>query len=185
MCRAWIPFMVTTVVRIGHTSHALDSPFGYAPGNEIDFRDFGAFDVGYMLNRDSSDAVGGMIEVGTGGFDKRVALKARGQHWLSPSWTVSASVGMLSAQQQAATTDRTAYAYGATADIGVDFEDQMGVVITGDVTHQSAHQATALRVGVRAGSYTALWEAALFAIVDIAIVSPLVHGHPSGVAPTR
>jgi len=167
--------MVTTVVRIGRTSHAVDSPFGYAPGHQIDFRDFGAFEIGYMFNRDSSDAIGGLIEAGTGGFDKRLALKARGQHWLSPAWTVSASVGLLSAQQQAVSADRTTQAYGVTADVGVDFEDQMGVVVTSDVTHQSAHQATALRVGVRASSYTALWEAALFAIVDIAIIAPLVH----------
>ncbi len=183
MCRAWIPFAITTVVRLGHISHAVDSPFGYAPGDEIDFRDFGAVDVGYMLNRDSSDAIGGLIEAGTGGFDKRLALKARGQRWLSPSWTVSASVGLLSAQQQAVAADRTTHAYGATADVGVDFEDQVGVVVTGDVTRQSAHQAAALRVGIRGGSYTALWEAAFFAFVDITIISPLVHGHPSNVAP--
>jgi hypothetical protein len=99
-CRAWIPFEITTVVRLGTTSHAVDSPFGYAPGDEIDFRDFGAVDVGYMLNRDSSNAIGGLIEAGTGGFDKRLALKARGQHWLSPVWAVSASAGVLSAQQR-------------------------------------------------------------------------------------
>lgn len=174
--------MITTVVRLGHTSHAVDSPFGYAPGDQIDFRDFGAVDVGYMLNRDSSDAIGGLIEAGTGGFDKRLALKARGQHWLSPSWTVSTSVGLLSAQQQAVAADRTTHAYGATADVGVDVEDQIGVVVTGDVTRQSGQQATALRVGVRGGSYTALWEAAFFAFVDIAIISPLVHGHSSRVS---
>jgi hypothetical protein len=171
--------MITTVVRLGHAAHAVDSPFGYAPGDEIDLRDFGAVDVGYMLNRDSSDAIGGLIEAGTGGFDKRFALKAKGQRWFSPSWTVSASVGLLSAQQQAAATDRTTHAYGATADVGVDFDDQLGVVVTGDVTRQAAHEATALRVGVRGGSYTALWEAAIFAFVDITIISPLVHGHPS------
>jgi len=180
-CRAWIPFTITTVVRLGHASHAVDSPFGYAPGDQIDFRDFGAVDVGYMLNRDSSDAIGALIEAGTGGLDKRFALKAKGQHWLSPSWTVSASGGLLSAQQQAVAADHTTRAYGATGDIAVDFEDQMGVVVSGDVTRQATHQATALRVGVRGGSYTALWEAAFFAFIDIAIISPLVHGHSSDV----
>jgi hypothetical protein len=120
-CRAWIPFTLTLVARLGNSSRAVDSPYGYAPGNELDFRQFGAWDVGYMRNRDSSDAIGGLIEAGTRGFDKRFALKARGQHWLSPSWAVSASVGPLSAKQQAVTADRTTQAYGATADVGVDF----------------------------------------------------------------
>jgi hypothetical protein len=184
-CRAWIPFMLTAVFRVGNTSRAVDSQYGYAPGNELDFRQFGAWDIGYMRNRDSSDAIGGLIEVGTRGFDKRFALKARGQHWLSPSWTVSGSVGLLSAKQQAAGADRTTHAYGATADVGVDFEDQMGVVVTGDVTRQSAHQATALRVGVRDGSYAAVWAAGLFAVIDIIIFSPLGHDHLSNVAPIR
>ena len=96
-CRTWIPFMITTVFRLGHTSHAVDSPFGYAPGNEDDFRQLGAWGIGYMRNRDSGDAIGGLIEAGTAGFDKRLALKMRGQRWLSPSWTVSTSVGLLSA----------------------------------------------------------------------------------------
>lgn len=181
-CRAWIPFTVTMVVRVGHTSHGVDSPFGYAPGDEIDFRDLGAVDVGYMRNRDSSDAIGGLIEVGTGGFDKRFALKARGQHWLSPSWAVNASVGLLTAQQRVVAGDRTTQAHGATADLGVDVEDQVGIVVTGDVTRQSGHQATALRVGVRSGSYTALWEAAFLAFIDITIISPLVH-HRTNVFP--
>jgi len=183
MCRAWIPFTITMVVRLGPAWHQVDSPFGYEPGDDVDLRDFGAVDVGYMLNRDSSDAIGGLIEAGTGGFDKRIALKARGQRWLSPSWAVSTSVGLVSSQQQAVTADRTTHAYGATADVGVDFEDQLGVVVTGDVTRQSAHQATALRVGVRAGSYTALCEAAIFVFIDITIISPLLHGHPSNVTP--
>jgi len=176
--------MISTVVRFG-PRHQVDSPFGYQPGDQLDFRNFGAVDVGYMRNLDSNDAMGALIEAGTGGFDKRFALKARGQHWLSSSWTASASVGLLSAQQQAVGADRTTHAYGATADVGVDFEDQLGVVLTGDVTRQAAHQETALRVGVRGGSYTALWEAAFVTFIDITIISPLVHGHPSGVAPIR
>jgi hypothetical protein len=175
--------MITTVFRVGNASHPVDSPFGYAPRNELDFRQLGAWGIGYMRNLDSSDAIGGLIEAGTAGFDKRLTLKMRGQRWLSPSWAVSASVGPLSAQQQAVGADGTTQAYGATADVGVDFADQVGVVVTGDVTRQSAHQSAALRVGVRGSSYTALLDAAIFAFLGISITSPLVHGHLSNVAP--
>ena len=113
-CRAWIPFTIAIVVRLGSTSPAVDSPFGYAPGNELDFRQFGAIDIGYMVNRDSSHAIGGMIEAGSLGFDKRVALKAQRQQWLSRSWSASAGLGVVRAQQQSVARNRTTQAYGAT-----------------------------------------------------------------------
>ena len=59
------------------------------------------------------------------------------------------------------------------------------MIVTGDVTRQSTHQATAVRVGVREGSYMAVWGTLLLAIIDITIISPLSRDHLSNVAPIR
>lgn len=172
-CRAWIPIMVDLVVSVGGTSHGLYSSYGYEPGNQINLGSFGSVAVGYMTNYDESRAVGGMIEAGSGGFAKRLALKAHGQQWLSPSWAASASVGIVGAQQSVlgGELNQTTQAHGVTADLGVDYADRLGVFVGADVTRQSRRQATALRVGMRAGSYQALFDLGLWGFLEILATS--------------
>lgn len=178
-CRAWIPFNLTTVFRLAPLGHQVDAPFGYAPGDDGDIRAFGAVDIGYMRNRDSSDAIGALIEAGTGGIDKRLALKVRAQRWLMPCSAVSASFGLVRAKQQVLTTDRTTQAFGATADLGVDFGDLFGILVTGDVTRQGSRSSTALRAGLRADSYLGAVYAALFGLIYVTVITPVVQSHKS------
>jgi hypothetical protein len=177
-CRGWVPFAIDLVVRVGSTSPSVDSPYGYAPGNELDFGQFGAFDIGYMRNRDSTHAIGGLLEVGTNGVDDRLALKMRRQQWLSRSLAASAGIGVVRAEQQIASANGTTYAYGVTGDIGLDVGDDRGVFLSGDLTQQAGrHPVAALRVGLRNDSYAAVAVTALLALLDVTILSPSAHRH--------
>lgn len=175
-CDAWVPLTVTGAARTTGTSHARFSPSGVTSARERDLREYGALGVGYMVNRDSTHAVGGLFEVGSSESGVRLALKAKRQRWLSKRWAVSESFGVLTAQQMNVATDGTTQAYGFTGDVGIDFLDQIGVVVSGDVARGSGHQSAALHAGVRAGSYTALAAAAATAVVGIAVGSSLGHG---------
>lgn len=175
-CHAWVPFEITAVGRLAGKSHPRFSPVGRSLDQVADLREYLAWDIGYMVNRDSSHGLGGSLQIGGGESGVRIVAKVRRRTWFGSKSTWDAAAGVLTAQQIDVATNGTTQAYGLTAETGFGMRDLLSVVASGDVTRGAGHQAAALHAGVRLGSNASLAGTALAALAVYGLYRSLRSG---------
>ena len=79
------------------------------------------WNVGHMVNVGRGYAVGGVITVGSGGYDPLTGLRVRGRKWLGPDLSVELEAGVISSDASY-TANRTFN--GWTSDLRLNIRDQ-------------------------------------------------------------
>lgn len=114
----------------------------------------GELEVGMMVNRGRSDAVGGAVQVGADANGLRLALKGRYRRWLGRYAAFDAGAGVLHARRNLANGSRyDEPGLGVTGDVSIGLTDWAMVSARGDVLWSGeASPAWAGYGGVRLGT---------------------------------
>lgn len=112
------------------------------------------WELGVLVNRGATQAVGATVVLGMDGNGYRTAAKARYRRWLGRGAALDASVGVAYARRESATSYLHDPAYGVTGDVAVGLTDWVSVGVRGDVmwSHLDRAPATATYGAVRLGT---------------------------------
>ena len=137
-----------------------------------------SWEVGGMVNRGSSSAVGATVLLGMDGRGERVGLKGRYRRWLDrDGGTVDLSAGILRAHVAGTFPDWSPEALGVTADVSVGWGDLIATTARADLLRRRDGQVVnAVYGGVRLGSYPAVIGTATAAIVVATLVALFFSG---------
>lgn len=177
-CRAFVILEVAADARLAGSARTItfNGPDGPIREKENDLTGYLGWEVGAMVNRDSSHAVGAALQIGgASGNGARVALKGRRRWWSGNEMTVDLSAGPL-VVGQSAPRGNPSNAYGLTAESAFGYGDLAALTLGADVTRGGTHTASALHAGVRLGSWGAVGGTALVAIGFGLLVAALGHG---------
>ena len=129
-------------------SSALESPYEW--------------ELGVLVNRGASQAMGATVVLGMDGNGFRAAAKGRYRRWMSRYAALDASGGVAYARRQQAASYLHDPAVGFTGDVAVGLSDWVSVGVRGDLmwSHLDRAPATAgygaVRLGTRPGIVAAL-----------------------------
>lgn len=118
----WIVEMqgVVPIVQSTRTVSSGSGPDNYIVQVEA-FDNAVEWNVGHMVNLGAGYAVGGVLTVGTGGYDPLTGLRVRGRKWLGPDLSLELETGLLSSD----VTYTTNHSFnGWTSDLRLNIRDQ-------------------------------------------------------------
>ena len=146
---------------------------GSGEGSTRDLHGHLGWELGGMVNLDSTRAVGGTVMVGTGESGARVAVKGRARRWFDPSGgTLDISAGAVRVVVSPGERRSAAPGYGLTGDVALGWGDLGAVTLGADLVRSRGELAGAAYAGVRLGSWPALAaSAATVVIVGLAIAA--------------
>lgn len=166
-CRVGRPQPACEVVLVAQFSYYprilrssdLDSPFEW--------------EIGALVNRGPTYAVGGTVVLGVDGNGRRVAVKGRYRRWISPTAAVDASGGLAMANRGWATTVTDRGTVGVTGDVAVGFTDWVSVGVRGDLlwSHAASEPVGATYGTVRLGTGAGLVVSILGAVLAVVAVT--------------
>lgn len=134
---------------------------GKAFDNELEWN------LGHMVNVDSTYAIGGVVTVGTGNDNALTGLKLRGRRWLRSDLSLEAEGGLV-------WKDATV---GGTAALRLNIRDQGSFYLRWDMLPNLAHGAQhALSLGVGTGSVPALITSGAAGLAVLIIFTAYVIG---------
>jgi hypothetical protein len=134
-----------------------------------------SWNLGAMVNRDSSHAIGGMFELGVADPGWRVAIKARRRVWTPEGDSFDLSAGPIVLQETTHIAG-TANAYGITADAAIGTSDVLGVTLGTDVVWlSSGRPRAAIHGGLRLGSYATVAATTVYIAGAALIASTFGH----------
>ena len=113
------------------------------------------------------------------GTANRMAITARARHWTS-NVALDLGAGPLSADiftpAPNGTVDDRLLARGATVEAAVSYKSLLGVVVGVDAIRGANRRSSAIRVGIRTGSYGTLVAAAITAVAGAFVLAGLAGG---------
>ena len=128
----------------------------------------------HMVGRAWAVGIAGELDgtnpVNQDGTANRVAITGRARHWTG-NVVLDVGAGSLAAQiftpaANGSGVDDRILARGATIETAVSYKSLVGVVVGADAIHGGNRWSSAIRVGIRAGSYGAIAAAALTAVLE-------------------
>jgi hypothetical protein len=136
-----------------------------------------SWELGGMVNRGSSTAIGATVLFGMDGHGERRGIKGRYRRWFdNGNGTFDASAGLLIASVSAPHPDNTLEALGPTIDVAVGWRDLVAGTARAEMLRRRDGQTVnATYVGVRLGSYPAVIGTAAAAIV-VGVMIALIFG---------
>lgn len=147
---------------------------GSGEGATRDLHGHLGWELGGMVNVDSTKAFGGTVMVGTGESGARVAVKGRARRWIDPSGgTLDLSAGAVRVVVSPDARRAAAPGYGLTADAALGWGDFGAVTLGADVVRARGELAGAAYAGVRLGSYPALAASAVTAALVVLAIAAL------------
>jgi hypothetical protein len=131
-------------------------PFGYRlahsnPSIQGNGEAFVGLEVGAMVNRSETNAIGAAISAASSGGDSHFSIDARSRRWLSKREYGDASLGLLGAGIHG-----RPMAYGLTGSVGFGYADIIGAWVGADVAPIGGPRHAAIHAGLRLGSYATI-----------------------------
>jgi hypothetical protein len=174
-CKSYLIFELTGTTRLGGTTRAASSQLG-SRGNE-DLREYLAFDVGHMVNRDATHAVGWSLQGGGTEAGTRFAVKGRRRDWHLNGVTTDLAGGLLAAQEPSINPNHgVQQGYGVTAEAALGVFSLASVMVDADLVRVEGHTAAAAHAGVRLESYTAIAGGVVVLVGLVALAQALSSG---------
>lgn len=115
------------------------------------------WEVGVLVNRGATQALGATVVLGMDGSGLRAAAKGRYRRWLSRHAALDASGGVAYARREQAASYLTDPAFGVTGDVAVGLTEWVSVGVRGDLLWSHVDRAPAaatygaVRLGTRPG----------------------------------
>jgi hypothetical protein len=130
-----------------------------------------SWEIGGMVNRGQSRAVGATVLVGFDDLGHRLGVKGRYRRWLGGhERTLDLSGGVLRAYSTDSYPDLPAAAYGVTGDVSLGWGDRIAVTAQADLLRgRSGRAVSALYGGVRLGSHLAIGATVIAVLVGVIV----------------